>query len=124
MFHVSDSLGSFIISLKDVLVLLRYSPTDSILLFYFYQLYFCIQYDYYSKNYLLLLVSNKFLLLFHTQNNFLTFLILYLKFILLIFLVYEDLFYISFSLKRFVISSVIFSASDLGMFIIKPYEED
>ena len=35
----------------------------------FYQCYFCIQYKFYSKNYLLLLVYDNFLLLFHTHKD-------------------------------------------------------
>ena len=66
IFHVSDCLRSFMMSLKYVLILSRYSSTDSILL---YHCYFCIQYKYYSKNYLLLLVYSNFLLLLHTQKG-------------------------------------------------------
>ena len=51
IFHVSGILRSFMISFKYRLILLRYSSTDSV----FCKHGFCIQYNYYSKNYQLLL---------------------------------------------------------------------
>ena len=51
IFHVSDILKSFMISFKYRLILLGYSSTDSV----FCNHGFCIQYNYYSKNYQLLL---------------------------------------------------------------------
>ena len=47
-------------------ILLRHSSTDCV---FFYHRYFCIQYNCYSKNCLLLLVYNNFLLLFHAQKD-------------------------------------------------------
>ena len=72
IFQVSDFLRSFMISFKYVLILSRYSSTDSILfliVFYFYHQYFCIQFNYYFTNYSLLLVYNNFLLLYHTHKD-------------------------------------------------------
>ena len=43
IFHVSNVLRSFMISLKYSLILLRYSSTNSV--FYFYHHYFLIQYN-------------------------------------------------------------------------------
>ena len=56
IFHVSGFLILFRMSFKYGLVLSRYSSTDSV---FFYHRYSDIQYSYYSKNYLFLLVYNK-----------------------------------------------------------------
>ena len=54
--HLPDFLRLFMIPFKYGLIL-------------FFRLCFCIQYNHYSKNYLLLLVYNNFLLLFHTRKD-------------------------------------------------------
>ena len=64
--HVSDFLRLVMISFKYDLILLRYSSTDSVL---FLSPLFCIQYNYYSKNYQLLLVYNNLLPLLHSQKD-------------------------------------------------------
>ena len=71
IFHVSDCLRSFTMSLKYGLILSRYSSTDSVL--YFYHSYFYIQNNYYSKDYLILPVYNN-CLLFSYSKRFLSFL--------------------------------------------------
>ena len=65
IFHGSDLLRLFMMSFKCGLILLRYFSTDSVL---FRSLLFCIQYNCYFKNYLLILVYNNFLLL-HAQSH-------------------------------------------------------
>ena len=59
IFYMSFFLRLFMMSIKYGLTLLRHSSTDS---FFFYHHYFHIQCNFYSKNYLLLLVYNNFLL--------------------------------------------------------------
>ena len=82
-----------------------YQDILQLIVFYFYHHYFCIQYNYYSKIYLLLRFYNNFLLLFHTQKYLYSF----------------NFFFI---LKRFLISLIIFSSSDLGFSIIIHYEKN
>ena len=65
IFHGSDLLRLFMMSFKYGPILLRYFSTDSVL---FRSLLFCIQYNCYFKNYLLILVYNNFLLL-HAQSH-------------------------------------------------------
>ena len=60
IFHVSDFLRLFIMSFKYIL---------QRIVFYLYRRYFHIQYNCCSKNYLLLLVYDNFLLLLHAQKD-------------------------------------------------------
>ena len=65
-FPLSDFLRLFIISFKYGPILLRYSSTDSAL---FLSPLVYIQYNFYSKSYLLLLVYNNFLVLLHVPED-------------------------------------------------------
>ena len=64
---MSDFLRLVMISFKYDLILLRHSSTDSVL--FLSPLLFCIQYNYYSKNYQLLLIYNSLLPLLHSQKD-------------------------------------------------------
>ena len=65
IFHVSEFLKLFIMSFKYDIIILRYLQ---VIVFYYYHCCFHIQYNFYSKNYLLLLVHNN--VLRHTQKYF------------------------------------------------------
>ena len=102
IFHVSDFLRFFMMAFKYGLVLLRYFSTARD----FYHHYFYIQYNCYSKNcYLVLLVYCNFLLFMLKK-------ILNISILSLITLIPFS------SLKRFLISLIMFSSSNIAFPII------
>ena len=116
-FYVSDFLRLHMMSFKFGLILLRYSSTDSVLS---YHRYFHIQYNYYSKNYLLLLVYNNLFL--HALFLFLIALFFFnLKRFFTSLIIVSYIYF--FSLKRFFLSliklsSIFLSFTSLELFII------
>ena len=90
--HVSKRLRLFMVPFKYNLILLRYSSSDSV---YFYHHYFCIQYNCYSQNYLPMLKKILNFFKYSVFNWFSSFIS---------------------SLRRFLVSLIMFSSSRLNVF--------